>query len=336
MKHLLCVIAAIVFVAFARADELKPIRIGVVGVDTSHAPAFTKTFNSAKPDPELAGMKVVAAFPQSSPDIESSGSRVGDYTKQLAGMGVEIVDSMPALLSKVDAVLIESVDGRPHLAQVRPVFEAGKPVFIDKPLAGSLVDCLVIAELGKKHNVPWFSASSLRFGPSVEQLKKDPKVGAVTGCDAWSPCSLEPSHPDLYWYGIHGCEMLYTFMGTGCDSVTRTHTDNTDFVVGLWKDGRIGTFRGTRVGAHGYGVVVYGAKGNGDILKFEGYEPLVHQIAKFFRTGKAPVTTEETIEVMTFMEAADESKRQGGASVKLETVLEKAKEQAKAKMESFK
>ena len=67
------------------------------------------------------------------------------------------------------------------------------------------------------------------------------------------------------------------------------------------------------------------------MLKFEGYEPLVAQIAIFFKTGKAPVSVDEMIEVMTFMEAADESKRQNGAPVKIETVLAKAREEAKAK-----
>jgi predicted dehydrogenase len=336
MFHRICLALFIVFTATCAAiadDNPKLIRVGIIGLDTSHAPAFTKILNDPKATGDLAGIRVVAAFPGGSPDIESSRSRVDEYTKQLQAMGVEIVDSIPTLLSKVDVVLIESVDGRPHLAQVRPVFAAGKPVFIDKPLAGSLVDSLVIAELGARHKVPWFSASALRFGPSVAQLKSDPKIGEITGCDAWSPCALEPSHPDLYWYGIHGCEMLYAFMGTGCQSVTRTHAEGTDFVTGVWKDGRIGTFRGTRLGTHDYGAIVFGVKGNGDVMKFEGYEPLLHQIAIFFRTGKPPVTTEETIEVMTFMEAADESKRQGGVPVKLETVLAKAREEANAKLE---
>jgi predicted dehydrogenase len=318
--------------AAVRAEQTKPIRVGIIGVDTSHATAFTTILNGPKAIGDLAGLKVVAAFPVASADIPSSSERIEGFTKQLKGMGVEIVDSIPTLLTKVDAVLIESVDGRPHLDQVRPVFEAGKLVFIDKPLAGSLVDSIVIAELGARYKVPWFSSSALRFGPTVIQIKSDPKIGAILGCDAWSPCTLEKSHPDLYWYGIHGCEMLYTFMGTGCESVTRTHTEGTDFVTGVWKGGRIGTFRGTRLGTHGYGAVVFGSKGNGDIMKFEGYEPLLAQIAIFFKTGKPPVTAEETIEVMTFMEAADESKRQGGVPVKLETVLAKARAEAKAKL----
>ncbi|HSU66979.1 MAG TPA: hypothetical protein VLJ39_08920 [Tepidisphaeraceae bacterium] len=319
------------FSAGAEPDQ-KPLRAGIIGLDTSHVIAFTKLFNDPKSTGDIAGVKVVAGFPGGSPDIESSRTRVEDYTKKLRDSGVEIVDSIPALLSKVDVVLIESVDGRPHLDEARQVFAAGKPCFIDKPLAGSLVDAIVIAELGAKTKTPWFSSSSLRFGPSVEKLKKDPKLGDVVGCDAWSPCHLEKTHPDLYWYGIHGCELLYTYMGTGCEQVSRTQTEGTDFVVGVWKDGRIGTFRGIRQGKLDYGAEVFGTKGDLQASGYEGYQPLVEQIAKFFKTHEPPVTAGETIELMTFMEAADESKRQGGAPVKLQPVLEKAKESAKAKL----
>ena len=315
----------------ARAQD-KPapvIRAGIIGLDTSHVPAFTKALNSAKSDSPLAGIRVVAGFPGGSPDIASSRDRVKGYTEQLRGMGVEIVDSIPALLAKVDVVLLESVDGRPHLEQVRPVFEAGKPVYIDKPLAGSLADVLAIAELGEKHHVPWFSSSSLRYGPKVDALKKNPKIGDVVGCDAWSPCHLEPTHPDLYWYGIHGCELLYTLMGPGCQTVTRVQTDGTDVAVGRWKDGRVGIFRGIRQGKQDYGAVVFGSKSVGTATGFEGYEPLVEQIAIFFKTRKPPVAASETIELYAFMEAADESKRQGGKPVAIDEVIEKAREKNK-------
>lgn len=331
----LVAMAAVLALAAASfgADEAahKPIRAGIIGLDTSHVVAFTKIFNESGATGDVADVRIVAAFPGGSPDIKESADRIEGFTKQVKAMGVEIVDSIPALLPKVDAVLLESVDGRPHLQQVRPVIEAGKPVFIDKPLAGSLVDAIAIAELAKKHDVPWFSASSLRFGPGVAKTKADPKLGEIVGCDAWSPCHLEPHHPDLYWYGIHGCELLYTYMGTGCDQVSRSQTEGTDLVVGVWKDGRIGTFRGIRQGKLEYGAMVFGTKGDVLAPGYEGYQPLVEQIATFFKTRKPPVSAEETIELLTFMEAADESKREGGKPVKLDTVFRKAQDEARSK-----
>jgi hypothetical protein len=320
----------------AQAPEAGPgakiIRVGIIGLDTSHAPEFTKILNRPTNTGDLAGVRVVAAFPGGSPDLPESANRVQQYTQRVADMGVEIVDSIPKLLDRVDVVLLESVDGRPHLEQVRPVFAAHKVVFIDKPLAASLPDVIAIAELGRKYNVPWFSSSSLRYGPTLEQAIHDPALGKLTGASTWGPAPLEKHHVDLYWYGIHGVEMLYTAMGTGCRSVTRVHTEGTDVVVGTWSDGRIGTFRGLRDAAHDYGAILFGTRRINAAMRFEGYEPLVQEIAKFYKTGHPPIRPEETIEIFTFMEAADESKRQNGAPVQLDGVLEKARKEADAKL----
>lgn len=298
-------------------------RVGIIGLDTSHSVAFTKSLNAPDPLPELKGYKVVAAYPKGSADIESSAKRIPGYTEAVKKMGVEIVDTIEDLLKKVDVVLLETNDGRPHLEQAIPVLKAGKPVFIDKPVAGTLNDAIAIYEAAKKYKVPVFSSSSLRYMDSVQDVVKG-KVGKVVGADTFSPATIEKTHPDLFWYGIHGVEILFSVMGIGCRQVTRIHTNDTDIVIGTWKDGRIGTFRGTRTGRHDYGGTVYGEKGNISLGPFNGYDNLLVQIIDFFRTGNLPVTPAETIEIYAFMEAADESKRNNGEAVNLETVIKKA------------
>lgn len=324
---LLAVVAALaVGLAAVRADEPKPLKVGIIGLDTSHVVAFTNILNSPKARPEFAGVRVVAAFPGGSSDVESSYTRVAGFTKDLKEKhGVEIVDSIDALLPKVDVILLESVDGRPHLEQVRPVLKAGKPVFIDKPVAGSLKDAVKIFDLAKEYKVPVFSSSSLRFSADVVAAKKNDKLGNLVGCVTYAPCSLEPHHPDLFWYGVHGVEILYTLMGTGCESVSRVHTKDTDVVTGTWKDGRVATFRGIRGGKSDYGMVLFGSKAIEAQKVGTNYEPLVVEIVKFFRGGSPPVAAEETIELFAFMEAADESKRRGGAQVKLAEVMAAAR-----------
>ena len=312
----------------ATAEE-KVLKAGIIGLDTSHVVAFTKGLNDPKATGYMAKVRVVAAYPGGSPDIPSSADRLEGFTKTLAGMGVEIVDSIDELLKRVDVVLLESVDGRPHLEQVKPVLAAGKPVFIDKPVAGTLADAIAIYRLAEKHQVPLFSSSSLRFSPGIYSLRNSEEVGEVRGAMAYSPCSLEPHHPDLFWYGVHGVESLFTVMGPGCETVTCVKTPGTHVVTGVWNDGRIGTFRGIRDGKSGYGGVVFGSKAIVPMGSYGGYTPLLEKIAEFFHTGKPPVSAEETINLFAFMEAADESVRQGGKPVAISDVMKKAEAQLK-------
>jgi hypothetical protein len=328
MHRSLLALLLTVFVPLAvRGDDKPPLRAGIIGLDTSHVVAFTQTLNNPKAQGILARVRVVAAYPGGSEDIPDSKNRLVGFTKTLRDKhGVEIVDSIDELLKKVDVVFLESVDGRPHLEQVKPVLRAKKPVFIDKPVAGSLADAVEIYRLAKESGTPCFSSSSLRFSPNIRGVREEAKFGDILGCDTFGPCHLEPHHPDLFWYGIHGVETLFTIMGPGCESVTRLETDNAEFVMGKWKDGRVGTFRGIRKGKSDYGAMVFGTKTVGPSGGFGGYEPLVVEICKFFETGKPPVTAEETLEIYAFMEAADESKRQGGKPVTLESVLSRARE----------
>jgi len=302
------------------ADDL---RIGIIGLDTSHVVAFTKLINDASSPQHVPGGKVVAAYKGGSDDIESSYSRVDGYTQQLHdNFGVRIVDTIEELCTLVDAVLLESVDGRPHLEQARPVFKAGLPIFIDKPVAGTLDDAIEIFRLAKEHKVPCFSSSSYRYYPSLVELKNT-DVGEIRGAISWGPCSIEPHHPDLYWYGVHPTEALYAIMGTGCQTVARTHTDNTDVITGVWSNGRIGTLRGLRNQKTPHKVVVFGTKTVAEQQGGGDYAPLIVEVMKFFQTGIAPVPAEETVEMFAFMEAADESKRQGGVPIKISDVMKK-------------
>jgi hypothetical protein len=268
-------------------------------------------------------MEVVAGYPGGSDDIPSSYNRVDKFTEELRGKGIKIYDSIEEMLPHVDAILLESVDGRPHLEQARPVIAAGKPLFVDKPMAGSLRDVVKIFDLAKMANVPCFSSSSLRFAPGFQAARdyETSQFGKVKECVAWGPMSIEPHHPDLFWYGVHGVETLFTIMGTGCESVVR---ESQNKVVGTWAGGRKGTFEGRK----GYGAEVVGEKSSGSAGTYAGYEPMLVEIAKFFKTGEPPVSSEETIEMFAFMEAADESKRRGGQPVSIAETIAKAREEA--------
>ena len=308
-------------------EPLPPLRAGIIGLDTSHVPAFTRLFNNPKADGDLVGITVVAGYPGGT-DMPASKTRVEKFTEQVRSMGVEIVDSIPKLLEKSDVILLESVDGRIHLAEAREAFKAGKPVFIDKPLAGTLPEAIVIFELAKKYNVKCFSSSSSRFGSDLLSLIGNEEIGEIVGATTWGPCSYQSGTPDLFFYAIHGIESLFTLMGPGCKTVTRSKNQAHDQVTGVWKDGRVGTYRGLLKGKAEFGATAYGTKSVQHGGKTISYESLCRQIGRFFRSGIAPVSPEETLEIFAFMEAADECERNGGKPVELASVLEKSRAEA--------
>lgn len=327
MKVALIVLGALVLAALpAQAEESKVIRVGVIGTDTSHVPAFAGLFANPKGDPDLTGFKVVAAFPAGSPDLPLSRDRVQKFADQIRDKyGVELVSSIEELLSKVDVVLLQSVDGRVHWKQAAPVLKARKPLFIDKPLTASLADALRIQTLAGETKTPVFTASSARFGQKIRDIQTDKKLGGILGCETYGSCSYLEHHPDMSFYGVHGLEMLYAFMGPGCKTVSRVATPDFDLVTGIWNDGRIGTYRGLRKGKTEFGALVFGKYGNMTASLFEGYTPMLKEVCKFYRTGQSPVSLEESVEVMAVIDAADESKRQGGAPVNLESLYQKAR-----------
>ncbi len=308
-------------------DGLKQLRAGIVGLDTSHVPAFTKLFNKGESEGELAGIKVTTGYTGGT-DMPASRDRKEKFTQQLRDMGVEIVPTIADLLAKVDVVLLESVDGRIHLQEAKEIFKSGKLVYIDKPIAGTLAEAIAIFELAKKQGVKTWSSSSSRFGPDLITLKGNADIGDILSVTTWGPCSYQSGTPDLFFYAIHGIESLFALMGTGCETVSRTKGPITDQVTGVWKDGRVGTYRGIVKGKSEFGAMVFGSKGNQSGGKVISYEALCRQIGTFFRTGEPPVSEAETIEIFTFMEAADESLRQGGKPVSLAEVLAKAKAEA--------
>jgi hypothetical protein len=303
---------AIVYAAIASGADL---RLGIIGTDTSHVTAFTKILNDTSSPEHIPGARVVAAFKGGSKDLPDSYKRVDKFAEELAARWhIEFVPDIPSLCPKVDGVMIESVDGRQHLEQVKQALACGKPLWIDKPLASSLQDAREIARLAKASGVPWFSASALRYGKEVESMKFADASGAV----AWGAGPLGTDQLDLAYYAIHVVELIYAVLGAGCEEVTRVHTDGADVILGKWKGGRTGDLHAVRPDSD-YGVLVFRAGGKVEVVPKidDSYRPLVADIVKFFETKQPPLSNAEMLEVIEFMDAAQRSMTRGGTPVKL-------------------
>ncbi|WP_256012140.1 Gfo/Idh/MocA family oxidoreductase [Desertivirga xinjiangensis] len=288
-------------------------RIGIVGLDSSHSIAFTKELNANHSNDSYKGYRVIAAYPFGSPGIPLNRKRIPLFTEEIEKLGVRVVQSLEELLQSVDAVLLETNDGNLHLSQAETILRAGKPLFIDKPIANSYNDASTIFSFAERYQTPVFSTSSLRYIKGLQNIEKK----TVLGADVFSPAHLEPSHKDLYWYGIHGVEMLFSLLGINCISVQTTHTNDFDMYVGKWSDGRIGTLRGTRKGVDGFGGTVFTENKTITLGAYQGYAPLLKEIVTFFDSGVSPVEKDETLAICKFIDSAFESRLKNGETIYL-------------------
>ena len=295
---------------------MSAMQIGMIGLDTSHCPAFVKLLNDSTNEFHVSGAKVVKAFPGGSKDFSVSHSRVRQFSEELTALGIQICGSIEETAGEMDAFFLESVDGRQHLEQFKILAKFGKPVFIDKPLACSYEDAQAIVKIAGERNIPVMTASAIRYANGIDGLLEADDT--ARSCEAFGPMAILPDYRDYFWYGIHSAEVLYAMMGQGCQTVQTFHTEKIDVIVGMWADGRIGTIRGNRVGANNFGCTVTTDKitktglASGEIPY---YALMLNKIIPFFQTGKSPINIEESLEIIAFLEAASQSRANGGKPV---------------------
>jgi predicted dehydrogenase len=296
------------------------IRIGIVDFDTSHVVAFTQRLNHIDIAPEHwveSECRVTMGWPGTSAMMPE---RIPGFLEKVSAYGVQIVGRPEDLLGNIDAVLIESQQGSRHEERARPFLEAGLPTFVDKPFAGNVAQADAMIALAEKHGAPLMSASALRYAVEVQEaLRLREQHGPILSADVWTACALHEGNPGLLHYGVHGVEMLYALMGTGCQEVRTIFQPGGEVVVGVWEDGRIGTVRGIRDGQYGFGCAVHYEKGHyaAPVTSGTYYSELLKRIADLFTTGNPPIPYAELREVMAFMDAALVSPEQGGAPVAL-------------------
>lgn len=236
------------------------------------------------------------------------------FTEELrSNYDVRIASSIEEVANNSDAILLESVDGAVHYAQLKEIVSWRKPIFIDKPFSLNTTDAKKMVELATYYDTPLMSSSALRYSESLIQKLNNIDKGEVIGADCFGPMDINQA--GYFWYGIHTVEMLFTILGQGARSVKTSKTANHDLLVAKWRDGRIGTVRGNRKGNNQFGAVIHFEKGseyvNVDLDDRPYYASLLEQIIDFFVDGNTRVPLEETIEIIRFIEAATESSCKG-------------------------
>ena len=244
-----------------------------------------------------------------------SPERVSGFVSQARDCGVEIVDSLEAMKGRVDAMLVLSVCGSDHLSGARPFLEAGIPTYVDKPFACSLHDALEMLRLAKEHNALLYHTSALPFAAEVVEFRQRfERRGPVHGAISYGPAKRHARNPGLFHYGVHSVALLFELMGGGCESVANEFTEGAEVATGRWTDGRIGTLRGNRRGATGYGFLAFCENGvvHRTVSTRYAYRNLCESIVDAFETGTPPVSHERNLEEMRFILAAMQSEQSGG------------------------
>lgn len=342
-----CFVIAAVFVSIhSRSFGAEPVKIGILGFDNYQAIEYAAFFNNPQAEGDLAGLIVTAAWPVTSPDYPESAALTARWQEQLlnqykgdpAAKPVEIVNSLDELLNRCDGVMIWSLDGRQHLRQATAVIRAGKRLFIGRPVASDPQDAVAIYKLAIEAKVPLWSCSQHRFSPGFIGMRNHPEVGKVLGCDVYGGFAVNAAESDKFTRPLHSIETLYTIMGPGVEKLSCLSTASAEVVTAVWNNGRVGTYRGLKSGAVKYSATVFGEQGvstagiygHGVPLKgvaptddkYMGYGGLAIELAKFFKGGEPPVSAAETLEIFSFLQAMQESRTQGGATVALKNLLD--------------
>jgi len=290
------------------------LKIGMIGLDTSHVEIFTKLLHDQSSQFNLA--KVILGCPSPSEDLALSRDRVNQFTNILKDTyHVTITDSIETIAEQTDAIMITAVDGRNHLELFKHVAHYQKPVFIDKPLAITVQEAQEIFAISEYYNTPIMSSSSLRYAESLqEEITRSKKTGQKpTGIYLNSPLPFIKEMPYYFWYGIHMIEILVTILGPHYKSVHVHGNDNYDVITAEWQDHRFGIIRGDHKWHGKFEALLHYEDKSIHLPIYQDqtsyYACLLKEIISFFETGKNPIPKEETLGIIQLIEDANEKRK---------------------------
>lgn len=298
------------------------LRLGIVDLDSSHSVEFSRRFNHAGVDREqwVDGAQVVAGWTGGS---VMAPERISGFQSELESIGVDIVETSEQLMEQIDGVLVLSLCGDCHLERARPFLEAGIPTFVDKPFACSVNDAEEIVKLAQENQTTLLNSSALRFSQEVQQAAtQNQQLGRTNGAITYGPAKRADGNPGLFHYGIHSVELLFELLGSGCETVSTTWSEEAEVVTGVWGDGRIGTVRGNRTGVTSYGFVAYCEDGviSETVSTRFAYRNLCREIVRTFESGQPSVSHESNLDVVRFVLSSLQSERSGGQPVSLRDI----------------
>jgi len=293
------------------------IKVALIGLDTSHTLEFAKRMQA--PDcpagQRVEGLRAVTCLRFPTPFQNEAG--LDARQKQLEAWGIKVTTSFEEAVEGCDAIMIEINDPSLHWHYFEKCASLGKMIFLDKPLADTLINGKKVLELVRQNNIPLFSASALRFVPTLEAACLE--IQEPIFCTVYGPLGVAPTGSSVVWYGVHSFEMLQRAMGLGARRLLVQKDENGIVAMVQYAEGRRGVVELNN------GAFIYGgnlrtkeASTSFAVDMSAAYTDLLLNVSRFFTTGSLPVTLDETIEVMAMLDAA----RRSDLSGKFEGVYE--------------
>lgn len=286
------------------------LQIGIIGLDTSHAPAFTRMLNNPSDPHYLPGGKIVKAWPGGSPDFELSYTRVAQFTEEVRQQGVTICNTIAETAQGCDAILLESADGRVHLEQFKELIPFRIPVFIDKPLTCSYAEAETLVRLAAEHDIPVMSSSSLRFLQGLPETVARYK-NRITGVELRGPLFFQETQPGYFWYGIHTLEMLFALLGPDFQSLEIHADKKADHLTAVWSGGTTACIELVQDNIPFSGTLICENQRiplpSSDAVTEPFYRSLMKEVLLFFNKRKTSVPLSETLKLVALIEQANKS-----------------------------
>lgn len=284
-------------------------RIGAIGIDSSHLGAFAGRINAL----HRAGGTPCQVVGHWTADAGGASPELLAAAANHAGTPAPDFDR---LLAGVDGVMVLDVDGARHAGSVIAALNRGLPVFVDKPMTCSLADAERVLAAARQPGTRCFSASCLRFAAGVTDIPRD-GLGKIVAVDAFGSDQTREPMSGLWYYGCHTVEMVGAIMGPGVRRVRGCEVQERTVADFEYRDGRLARLRFERSGYASFGATVHGTHG---VHQFRddlagAYDRLVGAMVRFFEGGPAPVDLRETVEHVGAIEAVHRSISADGAWV---------------------
>ncbi|MCX5085430.1 Gfo/Idh/MocA family protein [Streptomyces sp. NBC_00401] len=286
----------------------EPLRLGLIGVDSPHAPSFTRLFGDGVTGTVPGGTVVAAWKGVAARDFPLSRDRIDSFAQEVSDLGVPLYATPEDVAERCEALLVVASDARTHAGYFKRLAHFGKPIYVDTRFALATRDARDMLTAASANGCLPLAGSPKRFTHEFREAADSDRIDRV---DLTGPLPTQPGHPVLDWYGVHLVDLAVALLGPGCVSVDAPPGGRTTLT---WADGRIATLGGDEEWSPLTTGRVSGPAGDRHFTIEAGPHMLTGLLASIVdacRHGVPNVPEPEVFEIVSIVEAARRSRATG-------------------------